>query len=155
MEDIPMRIRNSFVHVDFVVLKMDVCCQISIILGRPFLSTTRATIDVASRIIKFNIGRTEKISTFKPKGTEKCSQVMVMIRPERNAMKLDKNPRVARIFLQNFLNMTRMPPRLRQDLQSHGKFGCDKISRRIGELIFKGMQTVLLMNYKREALAGR
>jgi hypothetical protein len=25
MEDIPMRIRNSFVHVDFVVLKIDVC----------------------------------------------------------------------------------------------------------------------------------
>jgi hypothetical protein len=24
-EDIPMRIRNSFVHVDFVVLEMDVC----------------------------------------------------------------------------------------------------------------------------------
>jgi hypothetical protein len=32
-EDIPMRIRNSFVHVDFVVLKMDVCRQIHLFLG--------------------------------------------------------------------------------------------------------------------------
>jgi hypothetical protein len=28
--------------------------------------------------------------------------------------------------------------------------GCDKISSRIGELIFKGMETVLLTYYKHE-----
>jgi hypothetical protein len=33
-------------HVDFVVLKMDVYRQIPLILGRPFLSTTGATIDI-------------------------------------------------------------------------------------------------------------
>jgi hypothetical protein len=33
--------------------------------------------------------------------------------------------------------------------------GCDKISSRIGELIFKGMEIVLLMDYKREAFTGR
>jgi hypothetical protein len=38
-EDILMRIRNSFIPVDFVVLEMDVCHQIPLILGRPFLST--------------------------------------------------------------------------------------------------------------------
>jgi hypothetical protein len=82
-EDIPMRIRNSFMHVDFVVLKIDVCHQIPLILGRPFLSTTGATIDVAVRIIKLNIIRKEGMSTFKSKGTKKCNQVMVTIRPER------------------------------------------------------------------------
>jgi hypothetical protein len=46
VEDIPVRIRNSFVHVDFVVIEMDVYHQIPLILGRPFLSTTGATIDV-------------------------------------------------------------------------------------------------------------
>jgi hypothetical protein len=51
-EDIPVRIRNSFVPVDFVVLKMDVCHQIPLIIGRPFLSSTEAMIDVAARIIK-------------------------------------------------------------------------------------------------------
>jgi hypothetical protein len=71
VEDIPVRIRNSFVLVDFVVLKMDVCHQIPLILGRPFLSTTRATIDVAARITKLNICRKEETFTFKPKGTKK------------------------------------------------------------------------------------
>jgi hypothetical protein len=33
--------------------------------------------------------------------------------------------------------------------------GCDKILSRTGELIFKGMETVLLVDYKREALTGR
>jgi hypothetical protein len=57
MEDIPVKIRNFSVLVDFVVLKMDVYRQIPLILGRPFLSTTGATIDVAARIIKLNISR--------------------------------------------------------------------------------------------------
>jgi hypothetical protein len=66
-EDIPLRIRNSFVPVDFVVLEVDVCCQILLILGRPFLSTTGATIDVAAGIIKLNISGNEETLTFKPK----------------------------------------------------------------------------------------
>jgi hypothetical protein len=90
VEDIPVRIRNSFVPLDFVVLEMDVCHQIPLILGRPFLSTTRAMIDVVARIIKLNISRKEETSTFKPKGTKKCNQVMVTIRPERNAMTPDR-----------------------------------------------------------------
>jgi hypothetical protein len=79
-EDIPVRIRNSFVLVDFVVLKMDVCHQIPLILGRPFLSTTGPMVDVVARIIKLNISRKEETFTFKPMGTEKCNQVMVTIR---------------------------------------------------------------------------
>jgi hypothetical protein len=86
--------------VDFVVLEMDVCCQIPLILGRPFLSSTGATIVVAARIIKLNINRKEDTSTFKPKGTEKCNQIMVTIIPEKNAMTPDKKPSVAK---KNFL----------------------------------------------------
>jgi hypothetical protein len=69
-EDISVRIRNSFIPVDFVVLKMDVYHQILLILGRPFLSTVGATIDVAAGIIKFNIRGKEETFAFKPKGTE-------------------------------------------------------------------------------------
>jgi hypothetical protein len=58
------------VSVDFMVLKMDICRQIPLILGRSFLSTIGATIDVAVRIIKLNISRNEVTSTFKPKGTK-------------------------------------------------------------------------------------
>jgi hypothetical protein len=101
-KDISMRIRNSFVHVDFVVLEMDVCHQIPLILGRPFLSTTGAMIDVAARFIKLNISRKVETFPFKPKGTKKCSQVMVTIRPERNAMTPDKRPSVAKNFSTKF-----------------------------------------------------
>jgi hypothetical protein len=142
-EDIPVRIKNSFMLVDFVVLEMDVCRQIPLILGRPFLSTTGATIDVAARIIKLNISRKDETSTFKPKGTKMCNQVMVMIRPERNAMTPDKKPSATENFSTKFSQCSRMPP------------SCDKISSRTDELIFKGMETILLANYKREALIKR
>jgi protoporphyrinogen oxidase len=66
------------------------------------LSTTRATIDVAARIIKLNISKKEKTFTFKHKGTKKCNQVMVTIRPERNAMTLDKKPSAAKNFFYKF-----------------------------------------------------
>jgi hypothetical protein len=97
-KDIPVRIRNSFVPVDFMVLEMDVCHQIPLILGRPFLSTTGATIDVAARFIKLNISRKEETSTFKPEGTKKGNQVMVTIRPERNALIPDKKHSTAMNF---------------------------------------------------------
>jgi hypothetical protein len=101
-EDIPVRIRSSFVLVDFVVLKIDVCHHIPLIIGKPFLSTTGATIDVAARIIKLNISKKQGTSTFKPKGTEKCNQVMVTIRLERNAITPDKKPSIAKNFSTKF-----------------------------------------------------
>jgi hypothetical protein len=112
-EDIPVRIKNSFMPVNFMVLEMDICRQIPLILGRPFLSIIGATIDVAATIIKLNINRKEETLTFKPKGTKKCNQVMVTIRSERNAMTPDKKPNATENFLQNFLDVSRMPPRLR------------------------------------------
>jgi hypothetical protein len=101
-KDIPVRIRNSFVPVDFMLLVMDVCRHIPLIFRRLFLGTTGATIDVAASIIKLNISRKEETSTFKPKGTEKCNQVMVMIRLERNAMTPDKKPTTAENFSTKF-----------------------------------------------------
>jgi hypothetical protein len=68
-----VRIKNSFMHVDFVVLEIDVCHQIPLIFRRPFLSSTGATIDVAARIIKLNISKKQETSIFKPKGTKKCN----------------------------------------------------------------------------------
>jgi hypothetical protein len=101
-EDILVRIRNSFVPVDFLVLEMDVCPPILLILGWPFLSTTGAMIVVAAGIIKLNISKKEEAFTFKPKGTKKCDQVMVTIIPERNAMTPDKKPSAAENFSMKF-----------------------------------------------------
>jgi hypothetical protein len=67
VEDISARIMNSFILVDFMVLEMDVCRQTPLILGRPFLSTTGATIDVAARIIKLNIWWKEETFTSNPR----------------------------------------------------------------------------------------
>jgi hypothetical protein len=101
-EDVPVRIRNSFVHVDFVVVEMDVYCQIPLILGRPFLSIARATIDVTAEIIKLDINGKEETSRFKHKGAEQCNQVMVMIILERNAMMTNKKPSTADNFFIKF-----------------------------------------------------
>jgi hypothetical protein len=97
-----VRIKNSFIIVDFVVLDMDVCHQIPLILGRSFLSTTGAMIDVAARIIKLNISKKYETFTFKPKGVEQCNQVVVTIRLERNAMTPDKKPNAAKNFSTKF-----------------------------------------------------
>jgi hypothetical protein len=72
--DIPVRVRNSFVPMDFMVLEMDVCRQTPLILGRPFLSTPGAKIDVAIGIIKLNISGKEETFTFKPKGTNNATK---------------------------------------------------------------------------------
>jgi hypothetical protein len=101
-EDIPVKIRNSFMPVDYVVLEMDVCHQSLLILGRPFLSTTGATINVAARIIKLKMSSKVETSTFKPKGTKKCNQVMVTVRLERNAMTLNKKPSAVKNFSTKF-----------------------------------------------------
>jgi hypothetical protein len=55
-EDIPLKIRSSFIPVDFVVLEMYVYHQIPLIPERPFLNTVGGTIDVAAGIIKLNEG---------------------------------------------------------------------------------------------------
>jgi len=47
-EDVLVKVRNYFIPVDFMVLDMD-------ILGRPFLSTARAQINVGAGEIRFNI----------------------------------------------------------------------------------------------------
>ena len=73
-EDIPVRIREFFVPVDFVVLDMEVDTKTPLILGRPFLSTANANIDVGAGEIYLNINGKEEKFAFKPR-VEKCSKV--------------------------------------------------------------------------------
>ena len=54
-EKIPVKIRNFFILVDFVVLDMEVATKMPLILGRPFLSTAKAHIDVGAGEIQLNI----------------------------------------------------------------------------------------------------
>jgi len=66
-ENIPVKIRDFLVLVDFVVLDMSSDSKVSIILVRPFLSIANAHIDVGKGEIKFNINGKEEHFTFKPR----------------------------------------------------------------------------------------
>ncbi|CAN6195180.1 unnamed protein product [Urochloa humidicola] len=47
-KNIPVRIQDCFIPVDFVVLDMDISKESPLILGRPFLNTADAHIDVGA-----------------------------------------------------------------------------------------------------------
>ena len=66
-ENIPVKIRDFLVPVDFMILDMSPDSKVSIILGRPFLSTANTHIDVGKGEIKFNINGKEEHFTFKPR----------------------------------------------------------------------------------------
>jgi len=69
-----MKNQNFFIPIDFVVLDIEVNTKTPLILGRPFLSTSNAHIDVGAREIQLNINvQTEKFA-FRPK-VKQCSQV--------------------------------------------------------------------------------
>ena len=54
-EDIPVKIQNFFVPIDFVILEMEVDTTIPLILVRPFLSMTNAHIDAGVGVIQLKI----------------------------------------------------------------------------------------------------
>ena len=54
-ENIPVKIQNFFIPVDFVVLDMEVDAKTPLILGRLLLSTANAHIDVGAGEIQLNI----------------------------------------------------------------------------------------------------
>jgi hypothetical protein len=73
-KDIPVKIRNFFVPVDFVILDMEDDTKIPLILGRPFLSMTTAHIDAGVGVIQLNINEQKERFGFRPKD-EHCSQI--------------------------------------------------------------------------------
>ena len=73
-ENILVKIWNFFVPVDFVVLNRQEDMKTPLILGRPFLSTTNAHIDVGAGEIKFHINAKEERFAFKPR-PDQCSNL--------------------------------------------------------------------------------
>ena len=73
-ENILVKIKNFLVPVDFVVLDMQEDMKTPLILGRPFLSSTNAHIDVRAGEIKFHINGKEERFAFKPR-PEQCSHL--------------------------------------------------------------------------------
>ena len=54
-EDVPIKIRNFLILVDFLVLDMEVDAKKPLILGRHFWSTANANIDLGAGEIELNI----------------------------------------------------------------------------------------------------
>ncbi|XP_021687743.2 uncharacterized protein LOC110670108 [Hevea brasiliensis] len=59
LENIPIKVGKFFILVDFVVLEMEEDVQIPIILGRPFLATAGAIIDVKNGQLSLKVGDEE------------------------------------------------------------------------------------------------
>jgi hypothetical protein len=73
-EDVPVKVGHHFIPVDFMVLEMGEREKLLLILGRPFLKTVGATIDVGKGEIMFDINGERSSFKFRP-----CLEVCNMI----------------------------------------------------------------------------
>jgi len=80
-QDIPVKIRGYYVPVDFVVLNMELTKETLLILGRPFLSTAGAQIDVGAGEIRFNINGQEEKFEFRPRRQQDCNMIRILYGP--------------------------------------------------------------------------
>ena len=53
-ENIIVKLKNKYVPCDFVIFDMKTDDHMPLILGRPFLATTRGSLDFANSKLKFN-----------------------------------------------------------------------------------------------------
>ena len=56
LEDVPLQVGKFFIPCDFVVMEMEEDSRIPIILGRPFLATVGAMIDVRNGKLSLQVG---------------------------------------------------------------------------------------------------
>jgi hypothetical protein len=63
-EDVPVKVGHHFIPVDFMVLEMGEREKPPLILGRPFLKTVGATIDVGEGEVMFDINGERSSSSF-------------------------------------------------------------------------------------------
>jgi hypothetical protein len=75
-EDVPMKVEHHFIPVDFMVLEMGEREMPPLILGRPFLKTVKATIDVGKGEIMFDISGERSSFKFRPR-LEVCNMIEV------------------------------------------------------------------------------
>jgi hypothetical protein len=82
LEDVPVQVGNFAYPVDFVVLEMEDNAE-SMILGRPFLATAGAIIDVKGGTLKLQFGSKQvefsmKHATHLPNVSEQCNSINVV-----------------------------------------------------------------------------
>ena len=67
VEHVFVRVRESFVLADFVVMDMEGDLGVDLVLGRPFRRSAKARIDVGKGEIRFRVGREDMFFRFKKK----------------------------------------------------------------------------------------
>jgi hypothetical protein len=65
--DLLIEFKDSLILVDFMVIDMDPCQQTSIILGKPFLKSVRATIDKIRGMINMKVDGVHEKFIYHPK----------------------------------------------------------------------------------------
>jgi hypothetical protein len=86
-EDVPVKVGHHFIPVNFVVLDMGEKEKPPLILGRPFLKTVGATIDVGKGEIMFDINEERSSFKFRPR-LEVCNMIEVKnVPPHRHVVK--------------------------------------------------------------------
>ena len=76
-KDVLIKFQDSSTFVDFMVVDMDPRQQTSIILGKPFLNSVRATIDKMRGIINMKVDGVHEKFIYHPKNLACCCQVRV------------------------------------------------------------------------------
>ena len=64
-EHVFVRVRDSFIIADFVVMDMEGDLGVDLVLGRPFLRSAKARIDVGRGEIRFCVGKEDMFFRFK------------------------------------------------------------------------------------------
>jgi hypothetical protein len=88
-EDVPVKVGHHFIPVDFVVLEMEEREKPPLILGRPFLKTMGATIDVGKGEINFDINGEKRSFKFRPR-LEVCNMIEVKYVPPHSRIVKEK-----------------------------------------------------------------
>ena len=73
-EHIFVRVQDSFILADFVVMDMEGDLGVDLVLGQPFLRSAKARIDVGKGEIHFCVGREDMFFRFK-KREEQCFMI--------------------------------------------------------------------------------
>ena len=96
IEDILLRIDEHVIPTDFIILEMPEDERLSIILGRPFLSTVGASVDCVEGKIIFNVCDAEIIRYF-PKNLEEGERYVPPAKRVHVVISIDKGQPKVRI----------------------------------------------------------
>jgi hypothetical protein len=74
-KDVLIEFHDSSALVDFMVMDMDPCQRTSIILGKPFLKSVKATIDKKRGIINMKVDRVHEMFIYHLENRMCCYQI--------------------------------------------------------------------------------